>query len=367
LSSEPFGDVHYYATLAMRTFAGAIPYRSLFLEYPPGSIPAFLAPNLVGADHYQALFRIEMLASASVAIFAGVLCLAGADVPRRRLWSAVVLIGLMPLAFGPILLNWFDFWPVSLMLVALLLALSRRPGAAASLLGLATAAKVFPIALLPLVLLIGGRDNLRRGLAWFCGTLFAVSLPFAVLGPGGLRFSFVVQSKRGLEFESLAGSLLIAARHANTALRPPGSREVIDSLAGPLATVSTIVQAAAVLLVVLITVRGTRSVESILLAATATVAALVAFGRVLSPQYLLWLIPLVPLVSTLASALLACAAVMTQLWVFALFQAYEPGGGAWTLVARNIILVTLYFVLLRALIHRCSQQPNPERTQLTAR
>ena len=58
----------------------------------------------------------------------------------------------------------------------------------------------------------------------------------------------------------------------------------------------------------------------------AVVAAQVALGRVLSPQFVLWLLPLVPLVAgrrgRLAGALLAVALVLTQLWFPDLYRDY---------------------------------------------
>ena len=70
-----------------------------------------------------------------------------------------------------------------------------------------------PLVLLPLALIEswerGGRDAVRRALAWFGGVLVLVHLPFAIIGPGGLRFSYWVQLKRGLEVESLGGGVLL--------------------------------------------------------------------------------------------------------------------------------------------------------------
>ncbi len=365
LDGEPFGDVHYYATLASRMLAGAIPYRSLFLEYPPASIPAFLVPAGIAKAHYQTIFRLEMLACAGIAVLAGMACLEREHVAAKRLWLAGLMIGLLPLALGPVFLNTYDFWPTALMMVALWLLLAGRTSAAAGALGLATTAKVFPAALLPLFLRVGGRERARRILAWFAAILVLIVLPFAILGPGGLRFSFSLQSERGLEFETIGGSLLIALHHAHTELRPPGSREVVGSLATAVGAVSTLVQVVAVLLVLWIAVRGPRSVENVLLSASAVVAGLVVFGKVLSPQYLVWLVPLVPLVSAAGTVLLAAAAAMTQLWVLALFQPYEPGAASWAVVARNVLLVALYAVLVRTLMRgsRGHGEPAPVSTR----
>ena len=74
-----------------------------------------------------------------------------------------------------------------------------------------------------------------------------VHLPFAVMGPGGLRFSYWVQLRRGLESESLGGGVLLVldrlglhsvTLHDNAA----GSRDVAGTLANALAVVSSLVR-----------------------------------------------------------------------------------------------------------------------------
>ena len=72
----------------------------------------------------------------------------------------------------------------------------------------------------------------------------------------------------------------------------------------------------------------------------------------LSPQFLIWLIPVVPLVrgrrGVWASALLATALVLTQIWFpfryFRLALDFEPGL-SWLLLARDLTLVALVAVL----------------------
>jgi hypothetical protein len=85
----------------------------------------------------------------------------------------------------------------------------------------------------------------------------------------------------------------------------------------------------------------------------AAVCAFVAFGKVLSPQFLIWLIPVVPLVrgrrGLWGSALLLAALVLTQVWFpfryFRLALDFE-NGLSWVLLARDLVLVALVFVLV---------------------
>ena len=85
-----------------------------------------------------------------------------------------------------------------------------------------------------------------------------------------------------------------------------------------------------------------------LLAAAAAVAALVAFDRVLSPQYLIWLVPFIPLVrgarGFCASLLLFLALGLTQTWFP---RHYWPLANdhaspySWYLLARDLALVAI--------------------------
>ena len=84
--------------------------------------------------------------------------------------------------------------------------------------------------------------------------------------------------------------------------------------------------------------------------AAACTCAFVAFDKVLSPQYLLWLIPLVPLVrgrrGLLATGLLAAALVLTQVWFPQRYFDYALHFRlAGVVLARDLVLVALVAVL----------------------
>ena len=87
--------------------------------------------------------------------------------------------------------------------------------------------------------------------------------------------------------------------------------------------------------------------------AAATVCAFVALGKVLSPQYLIWLVPLVPLVrgrrGFAACALLATAFVLTQIWFSFRYWGYPTlhfdALASWAVLARDLVLAALLAVL----------------------
>ena len=78
--------------------------------------------------------------------------------------------------------------------------------------------------------------------------------------------------------------------------------------------------------------------------------AFVALGKVLSPQFLIWLIPLVPLVrgrrGLAATCLLTAALILTQVWFPQRYFDYALDGRlAGVVVLRDLVLVALLGVL----------------------
>src|SRR5205085_910931 len=214
---------------------GQVPYRDFFDEYPP-----FAQPVLLAARSALAFKLLMTLFGVGIVVLL-------ATVFRSAL--AVAVFAVSPLLVGPIFLNAYDLWPTLLLVAALACFVRYKPMWGFALLGAATAAKVYPIAVLPLALVFVPRARRVRGLVWFAGVLAITHLPFLILGPGGLRFSYTVQAKRGLELNSLGSVLLLVTGHRELRSQSPGSLNVVSGTAHALAIVSVVAVVAAIALV----------------------------------------------------------------------------------------------------------------------
>jgi hypothetical protein len=359
LSDEQFVDVHLYRDFSARMLDGLLPYRDFFVEYPPGSIPAFVLPGWIAQEHYQGLFRIQMTLLGALAVAVAAATLARGGVTTRRLALAVAALGLLPLAVGPVLLNGYDLWPTALAVVGVALLASGRDTSACAVLGVAAAAKVFPVVLLPLALVWawrrGGRRALERGVAAFVAAAVAVSIFWVAIAAGGVGYSTEQQLRRGLQNESLGASFLfvldkLGLYRVHLEIRPPGSLDVIGFAGQAVGAVTTLVELAAVAAAVVLAARAPRTRETLLLGSAAALCGFVAFGKVFSPQYLVWLLPFLPLVGGAAgiasTLLLAAAAGLTQLWVLTIVRPFELGASIWLVVLRNVLVAAAYAVLL---------------------
>src|SRR5262249_14386486 len=146
-----------------------------------------------------------------------------------------------------------------------------------------------------------GRAEAIRCAAVSAATLLVIVLPFVVLSPGGVWHTVTLQATRGLQVESLGAAVLLAAHQlTGVGLRTvsnSGSQNRSGSGADVLAVGLTLLQLAVVVALWVSFARGPADRERLVRYFAATVCAFIVLGKVLSPQFLIWLIPLVPLVA----------------------------------------------------------------------
>ena len=358
-------DTPVYQRYGNEIAHGHVPYRDFQLEYPPGALPVFALPSLLRSqdgdlDGYRAGFEAEMLVCGALTLAFMLAILLSLGAGRVRTGAALGFAALSPFLLGSVMLSRFDLWLAALVTGSLAAFVAGRNRVGAGVLGLAVAAKLFPAVLVPIAAVWIWRRR-GRGEALICLGVFAavvclVFLPFVVIAPHGVWHSVTTQTSRPLQIETLGAGVLLVA-HAvgglSITMRPShGSQNLAGSAPDALAVVQTILQAAALLATWSWFARGPVTRERLVRASATAVCAFVAFGKVLSPQFLIWLIPLVPLVrgrrGVAASALLATALVLTQIWFpfryWDLALRFDPTA-SWLVLVRDLVLVSLFAVL----------------------
>jgi hypothetical protein len=340
---------------------GEVPYRDFGVEYPPAALPTFVLPalgNVGDSAGFRRSFETLMAACGSVLVISVALALGALGVMPRRLYGGVALAAVSPILVGSVILTRFDLWPAALAAGALAALLSGRLRLGHALLGVSIAAKIWPGVLLPLTVAHVWRTRGRREalvcLATVVGVLAAVVLPFLALAPSGVWDSIVRQATRPLQVESFGAALLVASHHAFgtsvAMVSSHGSQNLGGTAANVVGTLQTVAQVVVLLAIWIMFARRARSREELVQACAAAVVAFVALGKVVSPQFMIWLIPFVPLVrKRVAAALYVLALVLTQAW-FPLrywgYALYFNGTTTAIVIARDVALLALLGVLL---------------------
>jgi Glycosyltransferase family 87 len=360
-------DTPVYQRYGNAITRGDVPYRDFEVEYPPGALPVFALPGFAEPGHDQDVtpgfkhaFETLMWLCGAGALLCMAVALVGVRARELHAWTALAFAAVAPLALGSVVLSRFDLWPTLLVVGALAALVSGWLRLGSGLLGLAVSVKLFPAVLVPLAVTFVWRRAGRRE-ASVCAALIVavvavVFLPFVVLSPGGVWHSLTVQLTRPLQIESLGSALLLASHHVFgvglTTVTSHGSQNLSGGAANTLGAVSTVVQIAALVVVWTLFAIGPPSRAALIRASAAALAVFIAFGKVLSPQFLIWLIPVVPLVrgrrGLAASALLVCALVLTQLWFPFHYWSLANDFAAeqsWLVLARDVVLVAIAVVL----------------------
>jgi hypothetical protein len=333
---------------------GTFPLSDVTWQYPPGAAVVILAPRVLPfLDYTTAFVWLAWAADAAVLV-----ALARVSDGRRRgglaglwVWSAGGAL------LGPIVYARYDVM-VTLVGVLALLTLRRRPGVAGVLAGAGAMLKVWPL------LLVFGAPrggSLRRAWAWTAGTVLALAVFFHASMPGAFSF-LTFQRDRGTEVESLGATVFHLGRHFGwhgEATMNYGSVEFV----GPhVHLVSAAALALSVLAFGWLLLWRLRAREfGPATPYDAAFTALLVFtttSRVISPQYMVWLVGVGAVCMTrrttvqrLPVALILVASLFTTLEFPVFFSDVVASDklGVALLLVRNGLLVTASVIACRRL------------------
>jgi Glycosyltransferase family 87 len=362
-SDERVNDLFVFRTDAAWFLDGLLPYRNVLFEYPPLAALPIGLPGLAGtgASSYRWALALFMLACAACVLLL-VRALARRTGGDERL--ALAAVALAPLLIGAMIRNHFDLLPVAMLLGALLLILRGGTVLGFGLLGLAAMTKGFPIVVAPVALAwVGGRDALR-GAAALAAVVAVLAGAAVAISPSGALDAIRYQTDRPVQVESLPA---LAVRALDPHATPVSSyrSDGLESPAGNPATAAfAALGVAAVVLLTLGAARARRDPRTVVLASLGAVAAFATFGKVLSPQYLVWILPLGALALAWRRWALAGAVGAATLLTFLEFPSryFELVAGR----TLPLAIVTLRDCLLVGVVALAVREVAPVRRRLAA-
>lgn len=257
--------------------------------------------------------------------------------------SAAWLMAASPVVCGALVRTHFDAVPVAVVLGALVALVRGRDAAAFVLLAVGGLIKLFPLVLAPVAALwLGDRRRAGNGVVLCAAVTLAGIAPFVALGGFAELARFHLD--RPVQLESTPATVVFALSDpvvTNTADHPDrfksnGVESPVADIVQPLFTLLQLVVLAGIAVAA---GRRPREPDHLLRCAFAAVLAFVALGKVLSPQYALWLYPFAAIAWTrgarpdrVAAAATFAAIALTQLWFPSRY---------FDLVAEDPVLVTL--------------------------
>jgi uncharacterized membrane protein len=270
---------------------GAFPFlaKETFFEYPVlmgliAGATAFLVPgDGTSSGRILAYFDVNAALVAAVWIVA---VLVTARMARRRPWDAAMVA----VAPGIVLagtINW-DMWAVGLLALGMYFFSRNKLVLAGIFIGLGTATKLYPMLIVGALLLLALRTGRFRALvvtvASAAAAWLAVNLPVAALNPAGWKYFYEFTQDRPAGYSSPWFAYnLVAARLGWLPLQA----EAINALA-----LNVFVLACVLIGVLALTSpRRPRLAQLVFL----IVAAFILTNKVYSPQFVLWLVPLLAL------------------------------------------------------------------------
>ena len=342
----------------------SVPYRDFAWEYPPGAAAVVTPPAFFGEAYHVVFLALMVLADILTLL---VLIRLGERLGSNRgVWIWIIGTAFM----GPLIYTRYDMASALLAVVALAAVAAGTPFVAGLWLGAGIITKLWPAVLAVMLPFVQGTRRIVAGTA----VVLAVTA-VAVLSIGGAEYGsamFGRHTARGLQVESLAATPVVVMHRAGAAVdisytRSSGSWDVTGTGAAAALYASSMLTLLALLVIAVLVWRVRQAPELWLDLAATALLLLTVTGKVLSPQYVIWLLAVFgaalcrrdsPLL--VPAALIAGTTVLGQV----VYPAYYPdlvSSDGYVVVAalilRNLALAVAAILAVR-IVWRCAATPS---------
>jgi uncharacterized membrane protein len=270
--------------------AGKVPYTGHRVEYPvligaAMQAAAWLVSHISDAAiRGREFFDVTVLLLAICAV-AGIFATARAAGGQDRRWQAL-MVALSPALILSAFINW-DLIAFAFTALGIAAWAARRPAWAGVLLGLAAAVKFYPLVVIgPLLLLCLRAGRMRDFGKMAAGAVIAwlvVDLPVMIAAPSGWAYFYTFSKNRGADW----GAIWYLLEYYHVPVLGNSDLSVLNDLS----TGFFVVACAAIAVLALAAPRRPRLPQLCFL----VLAAFLMTNKVWSPQYVVWLLPLVVL------------------------------------------------------------------------
>jgi hypothetical protein len=288
-------------------------YHTLPSEYPPLALIVFSLPLLVPGVGYPLMFALFM--AATTALIYWLLLKYGVS-GAANVFAVCLVAGCMGTG-----LSRFDMVPAGLCLLCIILAEHKRWGLAYAVLAVGVLIKIYPIVILPILFLAEQHQqagsffpyqsirlktagsvllqtfrNIRRwrwkNALMFSGLVLGVTIFFGALSSKGVFSWISYLFRRPFEVGSTGSSLLWLTSLAGVTVTwktTYGSMNTFSPIEGTVAFIFGFLFWMGYIIILL---RQSQGKLKLVEACIAALLVMIATSKVFSPQYLLWLIPL---------------------------------------------------------------------------
>jgi hypothetical protein len=354
------GDISIYKNDADALIEGKMPYRDTLVEYPPYAIPIFVLPTVFGGGNYVDGFMM-LAALCDLAIKGGLFWAAMRHGKSLRSLLPVVCYCASVPFLRFFFLQRFDLWPALICVAALLLFCAEKPGWSGLAIAIGIGVKVYPAVFVPPLFILALRQGKARR---FSAGLIAGLSPILLLSFFLPWWRFAqFQGARGLQCESLAASLIWGLKRAGLTdaswVFVTRWFEVHGSLASALVPWARALFIAAVVFSVAMTSCAAAhcpkpSIGRVARLLLGPLLAFVAFNQVLSPQFMIWLLPLAALGTLEGNSWIVLGIPLATVLTPVIFPSFGGNYGRGldsletvVLITRNFILVAVWWLLMK--------------------